>query len=361
MEALVLSNVIRQVECLDLGESIKFRHKQGSKQCRDQGARMFVIAEQLARPHYHSMMDDAKVRTSRLAMAAAILTKIVRPYELHANSISGKDFGGGVHQTFTVLGWLYIMDWILTYAIAIFGDMECFRAVDIGAGLNLPALFSTILDQRMQWFGIEIDENRCFLASQVAIEALPKLTDLLERQIPIGFMQGDATSFINLGGTHVCFIWDRAHLEEVVYATYESMWRSYKHPFILVQSICWWKERSPYLHNFFDHVQVCGISKHVKFRGSGSGDSLVLAFVASPKAEPSGSFDISPLNNESPSLFDILRSNFYDTESSLTQHVQLKRRLLNAYDKAKRKPKAKQITTYDEEGRLATIELANPK
>lgn len=269
-------------------------------------------------------------------------------------------FHHSVHQSFTHGSWQYLMNWILTYVFAVFGDLQDIRSVDMGSGLNLPALIGTLVSDRFRWVGIECDNNRLLLASQIAIDAIPIVAKLLERQVRIATMKGDGTSFINLAGLHVLIIWDRAFPESVVFSTYRSCWRSYRHPFIVVQSIVYWKERSPHLEKYFHHVQVLGISKAVKFRSSSSGDSLVLALVASPKASTSteGLDGNPPLNKFSPSVFDIFDSKFHDTNSTLWQHKELKRRILKEYEAAKRRWKGKRgITTFDKSGNMITEQL----
>lgn len=221
--------------------------------------------------------------------------------------------------------------------------------------------------------GVEVDPNRCFLSCQIAIDALPQLAKLLKREISIGIIEGDGTAYLNLRGALIIYLWDRAFPGSVVFSTYKNLWRAYQHPFLLIQSICWFKERSPYLGCFFDVVKVVGISKHLTFVGSASGDSLVMVFVAAPKETPSMEDfadippsmedlkNIPPLNNKSPSLFDILDSKFYDTASSLHQHKQMHSRLLGNYEKAKRGWKPRKVTTFDEAGTMVTTVLPNPK
>lgn len=94
MEDARVTYAMNQVQRLDLGEDITFRRKQSTRQNKDQGRRMHVRAATQARPHYVSVTNDATSRTSQLALAAALLVKLVRPYENVVNSISGKTFGG---------------------------------------------------------------------------------------------------------------------------------------------------------------------------------------------------------------------------------------------------------------------------
>ncbi len=365
MEGSTLSETetyMQRVKLLDLGESILFRHRQGSKQCLAMGDRMLQIADRLARHHgYQSRIDELKSQTSQLSKAIASLTKIAHPYENLSNSISGKDFGGGAYATFTSHELIYVMDWVLTYTFAIYGNLDCIPSIDIGSGLNYPAYHALMLDERFQFIGIEVDDNRCYLASHIAIQALPRLTEILGRELHIGTMHGDATSHFNLKGAIVVYIWDRGLLDNTVFTTYETMWRGYDQPFILVQSEFYWKSRSPYLSNYFNHVQVCGISKPLKFYRNSATDSLVLAFVAAPKDSPTTFLRPPPLHDDTPSLCNVLRSDFKNTATSIEEHEKLRRCLLNKMETAKRKRKPKKIISYDENGNLVTEEFASPK
>lgn len=90
-----LKSVFTQAKQLDLGFVLSFRRAQATELLKDQGRRMFLVAVTLASQYYQSFLPEANSRTSKLAIAIAMLMNIVRPHELHVNSISGKDYGGG--------------------------------------------------------------------------------------------------------------------------------------------------------------------------------------------------------------------------------------------------------------------------
>jgi len=347
MEGSTLSDTepyaMQQAKLLDLGGNTLFQNIQGSRlsrHCHDLVDRMFQTAAALASPHYQSRMGELTLQTSQLRKAIVLFKKIACPYENLATGIDlnfGRGGSGRVHAAFPSRGLIYAMDWLLIYSIALLGDKDCFQCVHIGSSLNLSSWHAMILDKRFKWVGIEEDEHTCYLASQIAIEALPQLTKLLGRQIPIGMMQGDPTSHFNLKGTDIVFVCDHGLLDTTVFSTYESMWLGYQHPLILVQSIMHWKSRSFYLGNYFNHIQVCGVSKPLSVHGNGSTDSLVLAFVASPKDSP----NIPPLLDNTPSLY----GEFKNTAASLEKHRQLNCRMLNQFQTAKRKRKRNAAST----------------
>lgn len=335
--SVIESYAMQQARLLDLGENITFQNVQGSKHYLDIGDRLFHTATELASHHYQSRMGELTLQTSQLWKAIALFKKIACPYE---NLATGIDLNIGSR------GLIYVMDWLLIYCIALLGDKDCFQCVHIGSSLNLSSWHAMILDKRFKWFGIEKDEHTCYLASQIAIEALPKLTKLLGRQIPIGMMQGDPTSHFNLKGTDIVFICDHGLPYTTVLSTYESMWLGYQHPLILVQSIMHWKSKRHYLGNYFNHIQVCGISKPLNVHGNGSTDSLVLALVASPKDSP----NIPPLLDNTPSLY----GEFKNTKTSLEKHQQLNSQMLNQFQTAKRKRKRNAASTKADKTNMST-------
>lgn len=147
---------------------------------------------------------------------------------------------------------------------------------------------------------------------------------------------------------HVCFLWDRALIEDVVYSTFDSLARCYTHPFLLVMSIYFWKERSVILRQMFKKVQIIGCSKLYKFRGSkGSGDSLIMAIVSSP--EPIEVAALPPLDASSPSVFDLLQHRF----DSFTKREAEYMHLLSVCDlPTQREHHKPMITTFDEVGKI---------
>ena len=240
----------------------------------------------------------------------------------------------------------------MTYLVFTFGELSTYHCIDIGCGLNLPSFVGTIYDSRLSFIGVEVDPNRVLLAAEMAIKVLPEVNEFLERHLNVGLLYGDATKYLNLRGTHCCLIWDRAHPAEVTYTSYDSLWRCYVHPFLLVQSNCWWKERSPALCELFDTVKVLGVSEHFKFMGSGSGDTLVIAYVANPKhaSEIDEAELIPPLPTNNPSVHDARSSLFHDENDSMSNHKLLRSQFLPTKSKRARKPT--NVLTADKLGHL---------
>ncbi len=213
-----------------------------------------------------------------------------------------------------------------------------------------------IVNPSLNFIGIEVDENRVFLAADSSINILKEIGNLIKGSLcPPGLLHADATTPINVKGTHLCICWDRAFPPIVVYRTYLSLYRSYLHPFLILQSMCYWKERNEALRELFHNVQVIGVSRHYTFLGNSSfGDTFVLAFVADPidnetvrqsallkellDMKQNDDLIIPPLSPGSISVFDIRASKFSDVDSALTSYKHIFDRVGNR-GRPKRGPK----------------------
>ena len=233
------TDIQRRVEQIVLDHPLVFKHKCCPAQLKKDGVALRALAGAMVSHQYVSILPDLNLRGSILYRAIGILMRVLRRHERHVNSISGKNFGGGVHQTLTYGCWCNFSEWVMVYLIATFGDLSTYRCCDIGCGLNFPSLVACIVDSRLSFIGLEVDPNRIILAAEIAIEVLPDLNELLGRHPRVGLMYADASDYLNLSASHLILLWDRALPTVVVIMTYDSIWRSYRHPFLLVQSLCW--------------------------------------------------------------------------------------------------------------------------
>ena len=229
----------QRVEQIVVDHPLVFKHKVCPAQLKEDGVALRAIAGAMVSHQYVSILPDINLRGSILYRAIAILMRVLRRHEKHVNSISGKNFGGGVHQTLTYGCWCNFSEWVMVYLISTFGDLPTYRCCDVGCGLNFPSLVACIVDSRLSFIGLEVDPNRIILAAEIAIEVLPDLNELLGRHPLVGLMYADASDYLNLSASHLILLWDRALPTEVVRVTYDSIWRSYRHPLLLVQSLCW--------------------------------------------------------------------------------------------------------------------------
>jgi len=189
------TDIQRRAEELVLDEPLVFRHKCCSKRLRLCGIALFAKARAMVASQYVSNIHELTLRGSILSTAIATLMRVLRPHEKHVNSISGKSFGGGVHQTLTHVAWGKVMDWTMTHLIATFGSLPTYRCADIGCGMNLPAWIGCIYDSRLSFIGLEIDPNRLLLAAEIAITVMPALNELLQRHPHVGLLYADATEY----------------------------------------------------------------------------------------------------------------------------------------------------------------------
>ena len=113
---------------LVLNEKMVFREHQCSRLLREQGTQLFVIVKQHVGASYQSRVSEVKA-------ARNIVHRYVKKNEPLLNSISGKSFGGGNHQTFTVEAWSEIMEWLVYYLYLLFPQLPSFRCCDVGCGM----------------------------------------------------------------------------------------------------------------------------------------------------------------------------------------------------------------------------------
>jgi len=118
---------------------------------------------------------------------------------------------------------------------------------------------------------------------------------------------------------HVCLLWDRALIPQVVIATFWSLARSYTRPFLLVMSNYWWAYRTiPLISKVFRDVQVLDCTDNFKFRGGkGAGDRLIMALVGTPVLEELAA--LPPLDESSVSVIDVLENRFDTHEKQRTE------------------------------------------
>lgn len=111
--------------------------------------------------------------------------------------------------------------------------------------------------------------------------------------------------------------WDRAFTFQLVDNGLSSMARSYTHPFLLIMSNYWWKDRTePLIKKKFQHIQVVGCSDLYSFRGGkGAGDTLIMAIVGTPTIEELD--QTQSLDKTSVSVIDVLSNRFDTTEKQL--------------------------------------------
>lgn len=223
----------------------------------------------------------------------------LKVFENHLHVRSDGEGGGGVYQTLTYSAWLQVARWTFYYARNIFSGK--LFAVDVGAGLNLPAIIASYFTD-VAWIGCEIDKQRVCLAAKAAIV----VENSGYGHSSCGFLHADVEQPLNFGGVNIVFLWDRVITRDVVIGVYHSLVRSYTHPFLLVQSNYHWYRRKAILQECFGSVTEVDRLVGVQFKGStnGSSDTLVLSLVAEPN--PIVQASLPYLSDKSPSLIDYL-------------------------------------------------------
>lgn len=145
--------------------------------------------------------DKKRKEYEEFAKADHVVQIKARKYEEMTNTVTTKDFGGGVHQTFDFASWIDIMKWISTYTSVLFGDVvTTLNCCDIGAGVNIPSIAGTVVNAKMHWIGIEIDPNRMRLGAEVLLMFAREWKQLSERSLHIGYLWGDCVDPLNLRG-----------------------------------------------------------------------------------------------------------------------------------------------------------------
>ena len=173
-----------------------------SSQFRSQCQEIYHVAEALEN-FVESLLlsaDELRRRYEYLVKANNIIQFKSKKYEEMSNSISFKDTSGGVHQTFDFSSWQDIMTWISTYAAALFGGDAILYCVDLGAGVNIPAICGSVVNPRMKWIGIEIDVNRIRLGAEIYNLFTSNWRTISNRELHIGFIRGDCSQPMNLRG-----------------------------------------------------------------------------------------------------------------------------------------------------------------
>lgn len=263
----------------------------------------------------------------------------LKVFENHLHVPSEDEEGGGVYQTLRYSSWVQVARWTFYYARNIFSGK--LFAVDVGAGLNLPAIIASYFTD-VAWIGCEIDKQRVYLAAKAAI--------LLENSgyghSSCGFLHTDVKQPLNFGGVNIVFLWDRVITSDVVEGVYHSLVRSYSHPFLLVQSNYHWNERKAILQDCFGSVTEVDrlVGMPFKANQNGSSDTLVLSLVAEPN--PCVQASLPYLSDKSPSLMDYL--NRFETRQQRLDWFEF---LVNKCDtprESRRKTKVTKLTYGDD-------------
>lgn len=137
---------------------------------------------------------------------------------------------------------------------------------------------------------------------------------------------------------HVCLLWDRALIPQVVKETFRSLARSYTHPFLLIMSNYWWKTRTiPLISKVFRDVQVISVSQNYSFRGGkGAGDRLIMAIVGTPILEDIAS--LPALDEACVSVIDVLDNRFDTHEKQRSEIERIRKRCCTPLKRLRSKP-----------------------